>query len=111
MVLLQGTGSLSPFSEGVSVAKSLLQACQLLQDLQRLHLPTECFLPSEHEVTLPNSFVQACKLMGDLQRLHLPPETLWVCSPLTRALHTLQLSCWHLHGTEPPNLTNFLILR
>lgn len=54
---------------------------------------------------------QACKLLGDLQRLRLPPETLWVCSPLTRALHTLQLSCWHLHSTEPPNLTNFLILR
>ncbi|KAK9820689.1 hypothetical protein WJX74_006717 [Apatococcus lobatus] len=54
---------------------------------------------------------QARNLEGHLRRLHLPAGTLWVCSPLTRALHTLQLSCWHLHGEETPNLANFLILR
>ncbi|KAK9867462.1 hypothetical protein WJX84_001003 [Apatococcus fuscideae] len=54
---------------------------------------------------------QACRLEADLRKLRLPSDTLWVSSPLTRALHTLRLSCWHLHAAAPPDLANFRVLR
>ena len=47
------------------------------------------------------SALQAIQLRKELAALDLPADTLWVTSPLQRAMQTLLLACPHAHLLQP----------
>lgn len=49
---------------------------------------------------LPLLILQACQLRAELAALNLPPNTLWLTSPLQRAMQTLLLACPSAHLLE-----------